>query len=323
MYSCQSFHAHELADSWDRTFADLHGAMDFAPGDAAAPWSGNLVWQESDAFGLALCSGKEERVSRESKHIRVDPRGTCELLVPLAGEAWVEQGSVSVRLVPGAMALCDMDRPFRFAHGATFLSIALIVPEQRVAQRSRMAARGPHLLDASGGLARLIRQMVIMLQEEREQFTQPTFDGACDRLLDLVCLAAEGGTVTAPAGQRAAVEASIRQYVRAHAGDDPLDVRAIAGALGWSPRYVQQVLHVAGTTSRDLIRHERLQLARARLGSGAWATMSIAQIAVSCGFRSHSAFSTAFRTEFGMTPRETRHMQLCAEAQELCAPSKD
>jgi AraC-like DNA-binding protein len=307
VYSHQDFRAHKLAGSWDETFADLHGAMKFATGDATAPWTGRLVWQESDAFCIARCSGREESVSREAKHIRTDPRGTFELLVPLAGEAWTEQGSESIRLTPGLMALCDIDRPFRFTHDESFLSLSLIVPEQRVAQRSRVAVRGPHLIGASGGLGRLIRQMVTTLHEEREQLTQPTFDGACDRLLDLVCLAAEGQTGTAPVGHRAAVEASIRQYVRAHADEESLDVRAIAASLGWSPRYVQQVLQAAGTTARDLIRSERLRLARARLGGGAWGAMSIAQIAASCGFSSHSAFSTAFRAEFGMTPSEARH----------------
>ena len=69
---------------------------------------------------------------------------------------------------------------------------------------------------------------------------------------------------------------------------------------------MQQVLRGAGTTPRDLIRQERLRLARVRLSSADWAPYSIGRIADSCGFGSHAAFSTAFREEFAITPREAR-----------------
>jgi len=144
------------------------------------------------------------------------------------------------------------------------------------------------------------------LHEEREQLSESTFDIACDRLLDLVCLAAEGGNDSAPTGQRATVEAAIRSYIREHACDRDLDVVGVARALGWSARYVQQVLQAANTTSRDLIRRERLNVARSRLASASWSTYSIAEIAHSCGFGSHASFATVFRSEFGMTPREAR-----------------
>jgi AraC-like DNA-binding protein len=256
---------------------------------------------------MALCSGGQETVIRNGRHIRSDPRGTYELLVPLAGRAWVEQGTSSGEIQPGVMALCDIDRPMTFAHEESFRSISLIVPGQEVAGRSPIAVRQSQVISAASGLGRLIRQMVATLQEEREQFSEATFDIACERLLDLVCLTAEGAADVAPAGQQATVEAEIRRYVRRHACDDDLDVAGIARALGWSTRYIQQVLQSAGTTSRDLIRRERLHLARSRLVSGAWAGYSIAEIAHSCGFGSHSSFSTAFRQEFGMSPRDARN----------------
>lgn len=69
---------------------------------------------------------------------------------------------------------------------------------------------------------------------------------------------------------------------------------------------MQQVLRGAGTTPRDLIRQERLRLARVRLSSADWAPSSIGQIAGSCGFASHAVFSTAFRDEFSITARDAR-----------------
>ncbi|MFF3559545.1 AraC family transcriptional regulator [Streptomyces sp. NPDC002574] len=293
-------------DAWNDAFTGLHGASRITVRDRTAPWTGRLVSQRSRTFGMALCSGGREEVTRAARHIKADPRGTYELLVPLAGTARVEQGSSSGEIHPGSMALCDIDRPMFFAHDDRFRSIALIVPGQGVAGRSPAVAREPQVISGGSGLGRVIRTMVGTLQEEREQLSEISFDFACERLLDLVCLAAEGASDSAPAGQRATVEAEVRRYIRRHAGDGDLDVVGIARALGWSPRYIQQVLQAAGTTSRDLIRRERLHLARTRLASAGWAGHSIAQIAHACGFGSHASFSTAFRREFGMSPRDAR-----------------
>nr|WSY50295.1 AraC family transcriptional regulator [Streptomyces sp. NBC_00886] len=294
------------ASAWDEVFTGLHGASRIKVPDRRAQWTGHLAWQRSKNYGLALCSGGEEVVDRDARHIRTDPRGTYELLVPISGSAWVEQGVASGEIGPGAMALCDIDRPLTFAHGADLRSISLIVSGRHVSARSPLAADGPHLIGGDRGLGRVIRQLTTTLHEEREHLSETTFDIACDRLLDLVCLAAEGGIDSAPTGQRATVEAAIRRYVREHACDRDLDVVGIARALGWSVRYVQQVLQAADTTSRDLIRRERLDAARTRLASARWTTYSIAEIAHACGFGSHASFATAFRTEFGMTPREAR-----------------
>jgi len=294
------------ASAWDEVFTGLHGASRIKVPDRRAPWSGRLEWQRSKVYGLALCSGGEEVVDRDTRHIRSDPRGTYELLVPLTGTAWVEQGASSGEIRPGSMVLCDIDRPLTFAHGDDLVGISFLMPGQNVAGRSPVAAEGPHILGGDRGLGRVIRQLTTTLHEEREQLSESTFDIACDRLLDLVCLAAEGGNDSAPTGQRATVEAAIRRYIRQHACDRDLDVVGVARALGWSARYVQQVLQAADTTARDLIRRERLNVARSRLAGASWATYSIAEIAHSCGFGSHASFATAFRAEFGMTPREAR-----------------
>ncbi|GAA1281509.1 hypothetical protein Psi02_37370 [Planotetraspora silvatica] len=307
MYSWNTAAPIASVGAWGEAFTSLHGAGRISVPDPAAPWAGSLDWQRSATYALALCSGGQEVVRRDRRHIRSDPRGTYELLVPLAGTAWVEQGPSSAEIRRGSMVLCDIDRPLAFAHDADFLSIAFIMREQDVAARSLAVTRKPVTLDSSIGLGRVVRQVVATLQEEREQFSATTFDIACDRLLDLVCLAAEGGTDSAPSGQRARVEASIRRYVREHACDADLDGTRIARALGWSTRYIQQVLQASDTTSRDLIRRERLQLARSRLASRSWAATSISQIAHACGFGSHAAFTTAFRQQFGRTPTDVRN----------------
>jgi len=306
MYRWNSPDSVATVDSWRDAFLDLHGASHMTVADGA-PWAGRLEWQRSTKYAIALCGNVQEEFARQRRHIRADPRGTFELLMPIAGTARVEpQGSAAADIGAGALAFCEIDRPVTFAHAEDFVSLALIVPGAEVERRSPAAARRPPALNGVSGLGRLIRRMAFTLHEEREQLTEASFDFAGDQLLDLILFAADGGSDSAPAEQRAKIEAEIRRYVRRHADEHDLTIARIARALGWSARYLQDVLQAAGTTSRDLIRSERLRLARSRLASPGWAGQSIGCIAYASGFTSHAVFTTAYRQEFGVTPSSYR-----------------
>jgi AraC-like DNA-binding protein len=69
---------------------------------------------------------------------------------------------------------------------------------------------------------------------------------------------------------------------------------------------VQAVLQAEGTTARDLIRSQRLELARARLESPDWSDVTVADVASACGLSSHSLFAAAFRARYGTTPSSVR-----------------
>ncbi|GAB6902133.1 helix-turn-helix transcriptional regulator [Kineosporia succinea] len=286
-------------------FLELHGSGRMTVQESG-PWAGRLDWQRSSRYGIALCGGVQEEFVRGRRDIRTAPRGTFELLMPIAGAARVEQGSASGEIGPGTLALCEIDRPVGLAHGLDFTSIAVIVPAEEIERRSPAAARRPPAVNGFSGVGRLIRQMITTLHEERRQLTETSFDFAADQLLDMVLFAADGAADTAPAGQRARVEAEVRQYIRRHAQEPDLNIVSVARALGWSARYLQDVLNAADTTARDLIRSERLLLARSRLTSPGWSEHSIARIAHACGFTSQASFATAYRREFGLAPREAR-----------------
>jgi AraC-like DNA-binding protein len=307
MYQWNSAESISSAEAWRDTFVSLHGMARVRVADCT-PWPGRLECQQSQSFAVALCGGVELAFYRDTRHIRSDPRGTYELLVPVAGAGSVEQGSSSAEILPGFMGLCAIDRPVEVAHSNDFSSISLVVPTQEVDRRNPAMAGKSQILTGVSGLGRLARQMVITMQEERRHFSETTFDIACEQLLDLICLVAEGATDSAPAEHRAAVEAEVRRYIHRHTDDRDLNVASIARALGWSIRYIQAVFKDAGTTSRDLIREERLRVARTRLSSEGWTRFSVAEIAYASGFTSHASFSTAFRQEFGMTPRDARKL---------------
>ena len=295
----------QARSGWDEAYTALHGDHDVLPTAAPDSGRGRLVWQQTDRYGLAWCGGVDQRIARGAHHVRRDPRGAFELFVPLRGQAVVTAGGSTSTLSVGTAALCDMDRPLHFSHGADFESIALVVPQPEVTSRDRGLEAAATVIDTSRGVGALVRQLAVSLHGERHDLDQQAFDASCDGLLDLAALAVAGAG-RAPEAQQASVADAVRGYVRAHAHEPGLDVHQVARALGWSARHVQGVLQASGTTAPDLIRSQRLELARTRLTSRQWAGVTVADIASASGFATHSMFSTAFRAEFGRTPSAVR-----------------
>jgi AraC-like DNA-binding protein len=269
-------------------------------------YRGHVVRQRTAAYQLIGWTSEAELITRSTRGIRRDPRGHCELLVPLKGDLFVGRDEPESRLRTGAMALVPVDSPFKIAHETGAVALTLLVPRERVAHRLGPAADRGQLVLGDKGLARVSRDLLVSLLRERSALSGDDFDSVCDRVVDLFCLAAAGETRLPEQSGATAVVDSVRGYVRAHASDPDLSVAAMAAAIGWSPRYIQAILARHGTTASDLIRSERLDLARTRLANPAFASHTIASIAAAAGFNSPSAFASAYRRHFGYSPRHTR-----------------
>jgi len=266
---------------------------------------GRLDRQASSTFELIWWTCDAVRCTRTIRHVSADDHPAVPLLFTESGRATIDDGRR--RSVVGArdVIVLPADRPVEIAHGRDFSASAIMMPLS-TADGVLSLPDGTSLAGGSG-LAAIANSMVRSARAERDNLDAASFDAVCRRVVELVALAADEATDvgTAPTS-RAIVVGAIRQYVRDHATEADLTGRNIAAALGWSLRYVQVVLREAGTTPTGLIRSERLALARSRLRNPAYRRWSVGQIGRGCGFRTASSFSNAFRSEFGVTARETR-----------------
>ena len=86
--------------------------------------------------------------------------------------------------------------------------------------------------------------------------------------------------------------------------EEPLLIRDIAARLGRSQRHLEmQVREKMGANPQVIYRQMRLALARSLARD---TELSVAEIAVRCGYQDASAMTRAFRAEFGTTPRALR-----------------
>jgi AraC-like DNA-binding protein len=292
-------------EMWSELTNDYQSALDIrcpSPED----FHGEMIRQYSGAYQLVSYWSSEAQYLRTPNQVRREPDEDYRLVIPLEGEMGLVTDEGEVTLRPGAGSLVTLAEPCRIVQVGRHRNDLLTIPAREVP--------GPYpagrLFDLSSGLGRIVGAMVGALRDERDALTGAQFDAACDRITELLRMLMEGAEQPPGSGRFTEVEADIRRYVRRHVSDPDLNGAAVAHGLGWSLRQVQLALQHAGTTPRDLIREERLRLARDRLRDPHHRHVPIIDIGHATGFPSASAFSTAYRRRFGESPRDTRRRAL-------------
>ncbi|MGW1228568.1 helix-turn-helix transcriptional regulator [Streptomyces sp. NPDC002530] len=84
--------------------------------------------------------------------------------------------------------------------------------------------------------------------------------------------------------------------------------RVVAGAHHLSVGHLHRLFHTRGTTLAAWIRGLRLTYAGRDLRDPALREVTVHQIATRRGFKDHSTFTRSFRTAYGMSPRDYRHV---------------
>lgn len=105
----------------------------------------------------------------------------------------------------------------------------------------------------------------------------------------------------------------VLRYIRKNISE-PLDRETLAGVAGFSIPHFHRVFsaHV-GESAIRFVRRMRLERAARKLRMGA---VDITEVALAAGYDTHSAFSKAFKHQFGMNPSEFRQLG-CAAATQL------
>ncbi|MEU1289734.1 helix-turn-helix domain-containing protein [Kitasatospora sp. NPDC005856] len=111
--------------------------------------------------------------------------------------------------------------------------------------------------------------------------------------------------------QRALVE-NVRAFVRSHLHDPELTPAVIAAAHHISVSYLHRLFarQSGGETVAAFVRRRRLEKAHRDLADPALRALPVHAVATSCGLPRAAEFSRAFKTAYGLSPREHRHRAL-------------
>ncbi|MFD4658214.1 helix-turn-helix domain-containing protein [Kitasatospora sp. NPDC058444] len=137
-------------------------------------------------------------------------------------------------------------------------------------------------------------------------------------LVDLVAawLAQEldAATVLSPEARRRALVENVRAFIRHNLHDPALTPITVAAAHHISVSYLHRLFtqELQGETVAAWIRGQRLKKARRDLADPALHAVPVHVIAARCGIPRAPEFSRAFKSAYGLTPREHR-LLACAE----------
>ncbi|WP_375483901.1 helix-turn-helix domain-containing protein [uncultured Jatrophihabitans sp.] len=234
-----------------------------------------------------------------------------QVAILTAGSASLQQDDRVATLGPGDAVLYENSRPFTWTPPEPWAATALCIPVDAVrlteVERRRMSAQR---LSGGSGLTGVVSRFVLDITQHASQIAEANAEHILAHATDLVVslLATPTNPQRGDARHRI-LRDRIKSYIDTHLRDPALTPDQIAAAANISTRYLHKLFEDEHETVALYLRRRRLHCARNELLDPRSARHSIAAIAHHCGFSDLSGFNRAFKTTFGLTPRELRATQ--------------
>lgn len=247
---------------------------------------------------------------RSAADIRRGDPDTFQIGTPLGGSSILIQDGREAVLNAGDMVLYDSARPFSLIMHDRFHWQVFLLPKSKL-RRSETELREltAVTMDSSSGMANVVSRFLRNLAAQSGKLeNDPTAGALGENAADLI-----GTLVQSEFGRPWDVrdlDSVLRQRVLTFLVDqhaDPrLDPAAIAAAHGISVRKLHLLFAETKQTVMERLRSERLQAIHRDLADPRLATRPINRIAAAHGMVNATVFTRAFRTAFGVTPRDYR-----------------
>jgi AraC-like DNA-binding protein len=255
-----------------------------------------------------LSADTRHSVSRTAETIGRERTRLCKVSYQLAGRSVLVQHGRRRVLVPGELAVYDVDAPYTIENDAGFRTLVLMVPRRLLdLDDHRISMAVGWRMSEREGLGRLAGPFLRELAERPEHLGGTCGVRTARTLTDL--LAAAVVQQYQAAGPDTPLQ-RIVQWLESHLQDPDLSPGTIAAANFMSTRRLHELFQDEGTTVSAWVRRRRLECCRRDLENPRLAGETIATVARRWGFADAAHFSRTFRAEFGVSPREHREDHL-------------
>lgn len=215
------------------------------------------------------------------------------------GECRVEQAGNGSLLRAGDIVLVDSARPFRFSFGCRSEQLSLILPRlvvERILNLSsiELGVRIP----ADSHIASVANRLIA--EDAHYDHLDPE-EGAA--ITDSLIMLLRPSVIHSLADQHPNDRVFLRatSFIRDNIGEQNLNARFVAEAIGASVRGLYRAFAARSLTLSGYIKTQRLVMCADYLKQ-ARGKLTLTEVGYRFGFASPSAFSTAFRQHFGTTP---------------------
>ncbi|MDT3397950.1 helix-turn-helix domain-containing protein [Streptomyces sp. B1866] len=257
-------------------------------------------------------------VERTPKLIRLSDPGYYQVSLTVHGSMGLAQSRRDVSFGPGDLVIYDSSRPFSgfaAAEPGAVKHIVAQVPQSLVPVRPDLLDRlVATRLPGDHGFARLLAHFLTQVTAQAHHYQPSDTPRLLTVLLDLLAATVaqhlDDPAALTPESRRHTLFLRIRAHIHRHLSDPDLSPARIAAAHHISLRTLHRLFRPQGTTVAAYIRHQRLQAAHRDLADPRLASRPIHAIATSWGFPRAEDFTRAFRTAYGIPPRDYRQTAL-------------
>lgn len=294
---CGDFHSEPPQAS---NIGNFIGAIWPAPASAAA----------SAARIACNCS----RIYRDRRDVRRDSHDYFYLVLQLTGGALMEQGGSQCLLQPGDLTLLDSAQPSNFHFSGAFSStteqISLVIPRYRLQgdggarlALNRRIASGSRIGQIAKTMALAFFQESAATAREGDEAFAPIMDALISLLRGALADSAQP-RAERPDPQQALFDKASR-CIQASLAMPELTPQMLAQELNISKRTLYRLFAQRGLSVSRFILNKRLDNCARQLQSPTH-TRCISSVAYGWGFNDVSHFSRAFKSRFGVSPRDFR-----------------
>ncbi|MFF9118137.1 helix-turn-helix domain-containing protein [Streptomyces massasporeus] len=272
------------------------------------PSPGSIVSHRLGSLQVSQVQAGPQVVTRSRRLIARDGKQFLILTLQRRGSALKEQDGRQARIGPGDFSLSDSSRLFRKKVQDAFSFTSFHFPREDLRVRDEdLRALTATTFSGREGSAAVVGTYFARLAREAGHLDALAGRQFAATALDLLALLInERSGRFAPQGPEtaAATLERVKDHILRHLADPGLAPPGIAAAHFMSVRYLHKLFQAEGVTVGEWIRTQRLERCRRDLLGSPALGHGVAAVARRWGFTSPSHFSRAFRTAYGMTPRE-------------------
>jgi AraC-like DNA-binding protein len=293
---------------WHETIASTYFPLDLKFREPAS-FTGELSDWQLGGVSLSRLTSEALQYRRLPHHFRGERDEHFLVTVPARSEIFFAQAGKDVRCNPGGFILERSHEPYEFSHADPADLWVMKVEAKALGLRLRAPDRFCSMqFNAAEGAGGLFTDMLHLIPMRFEAMSIEVRETVGKQLIDLLVLALKADERTLTTGTSTVREAHltrIESVVRKNLGDAGLDPETIARACGISTRYLHELFRDTNQTVGSWIRDQRLEAAREALTDRS-NKQSLAEIAYRFGFGDQAQFSRAFRSAYGMAPKDFR-----------------
>jgi AraC family transcriptional regulator, positive regulator of tynA and feaB len=275
----------------------------YTPDDPKA-FAGRVRSRSICGLNASDISNNIRRVERTQRDVRLDGVDHCYALFQIAGRSTIIQNDHAASLAVGDVAFIDSARPVTYVNDGHRQWLSLQLPRQSLISAIGFEPRAGFRGQPGTRASRVLFQIVQDAVGDEESIPMSAGNYMRLAIYDLI------GALFAPIDPAPGslhtdrLFKRISDVIKERFTDPGFGPSEVAAEIGISPRYLQKLFTVRGTTCSHFIHSLRLDLA-ARLiqrRTSMKTEQPLCTIAEACGFLDYTNFSRAFRRRFGHTP---------------------